>query len=72
LSSSFSKRREGVTRISPGDLVIVTFYGLRGTADDYWIVVERDPMGCDEWKVIQLTSGHTRLVRSGWLQRVEK
>jgi hypothetical protein len=61
-----------VARFSPGDLVIVTFYGLRGTADDYWIVVERDPMGCDEWKVTQLTSGHTRLVRSGWLQRVEK
>ncbi len=58
--------------MKPGDLVIVTFYGLRGTADDYWIVVERDPMGCDEWKVTQLTSGHTRLVGRGWLQRVEK
>jgi len=57
--------------MKPGDLVIVTFYGLRGTADDYWIVVERDPLG-DEWKVTQLTSGHTRLVRTGWLQRVEK
>lgn len=57
--------------MKPGDLVILTFYGLRGTADDYWIVVERDPMG-DEWKVTHLTSGHTRFVGHKWLQRVEK
>lgn len=61
-----------MARFSPGDLVIVTFYASRGTADDYWIVVERDPMWSDEWKVTQLTSGHTRSVGSGWLQRVEK
>lgn len=57
--------------MKPGDLVIHTFYGPRGTADDYWIVVERDPSG-DEWKVTHLTSGHTRFVGHKWLQRVEE
>ena len=55
-------------RITKGSLVTLDFYTRRGTSWDYWMTVEKND--CDEWRVVQPSTGYEQWVKSGWLRPV--